>query len=232
MIRHANWSDISADGALIPRQKRFILQSDSVTDGAFPIPTTYPIPTLPGPRVPTPAAGITYAPGSTPVYEAAVVGSLGTGVSDLVDSAHVTCPTKRSTDHIRLTLDGKTMHALYRHLVGELDDSVAAATYEQALNTFRYPLHKTNQKVSQQCLCSPFYYKKKHNIKGCTHGEKILYSYRIMIVYVVWELINTESWTLYGFHKAVYMRTWVNDIYINGMCTWFWSQICSLWTTV
>jgi len=160
VIRHVNWSDISADGALIPRQKRFILQSDSVTDGAFPIPTTYPIPTLPGPRVPTPAAGITYAPGSTPVYEAAVVGSLGTGVSDLVDSAHVTCPTKRSTDHIRLTLDDKTMHALYRHLVGELDDSVAAATYEQALNTFRYPLHKTDQKVSQQCLCSPFYYKK------------------------------------------------------------------------
>ncbi|XP_052226783.1 uncharacterized protein LOC127841770 [Dreissena polymorpha] len=122
------------NGVVLRRKKRFILQQDTVvspptTKFPFPIPTTYPFPTLPN-RITTPrstpspqsiyqqpafglvgmAAGSGYVPGSIPI-------------AAILNSVPINCPKKREASSRRILLEEELMKGLYQALVGVHDAS-------------------------------------------------------------------------------------------------------------
>lgn len=138
---------LPADGAALKRPKRFILQGDQATGFPFPIPTTYPIPTLPGtgprpasrnPQASPNAGGSAQQTGAMP---------LPADIDALLSSAQVSCPVKRSAEDIRITLNDGMMSKLYTRLVGELDLTETATSYAEALKHFRHPGYLDQTKV-------------------------------------------------------------------------------------
>lgn len=140
-----------AHGRAAGRQKRFILSEDTATGFPFPVPTTYPIPTLPNnPGAITPPSRSTsrLSGGGFAAPQAATpMNSMSMDLASVLNAAQVSCPVKRSTDHIRLYLDDNILAALYARLVGKLDVSRVAMTYADVLQHFVQPSQQYLTKV-------------------------------------------------------------------------------------
>ncbi|XP_052770920.1 uncharacterized protein LOC128210610 [Mya arenaria] len=130
----------------VHREKRFVLQRGT-TRFAFPIPTTYPIPTLPL------YTGITPPTVSTRTWPTNKPGIFFTPpTQSIINATQINCPAKRDASRQRVLLDDNLLKQVYLELIGNYDQRVTAATAEEAAKNFQHLLKSRGNEISGQKL--------------------------------------------------------------------------------